>query len=308
MSFTNTVKTEICKLENSNVENLSELSAIIRNIGIIDKGVRISTENSSVANRVFNLLKNIYNITPSVTVRRGYNFKKNYIYIIEFKNNKEKILGDLSIKTNDVYQNIPKKYIIDDEMLVKSYIRGLFLATGSINDPKKSRYHLELSVNNESYAEFVSDLLNSFNLNSKFIKRESKYMIYIKESEKISDFLKLLSANNAVMYYENIRIYRDQKNLTNRLNNCEQANVDKIIETATLQLKYIEILKEEGLIDVIDEKLREVIIYREKYPETSLKELSEIISLETGKMITKSGLYHRMKKIEEIAQKISKKI
>lgn len=307
MSFTNVVKTEVCKLENSTAENLSELSAIIRNIGIIDQSVKISTENSSVANRIFNLLKNIYNITPSVTVRRGYNFKKNYIYMIEFTNNKEKILNDLSIIINNIYQIIPKNYIVDDETLVKAYIRGVFLATGSINDPKKSRYHLELTVNNKEYAEFISNILNKFEFNSKYIKRESKYMIYIKEAEKISDFLKLLNANNAVMYYENVRIYRDQKNMTNRLNNCEQANVDKVIETASSQLKYIELLKEEGLVEVIDEKLKDVIIYREKYPETSLKELSQIISLETGNIITKSGLYHRLKKIEQIAKKISDK-
>ena len=113
-----------------------------------------------------------------------------------------------------------------------------------------------------------------------------------------------MQAIQAVFYYEDIRIYRDHKNMTNRLNNCEQANVDKIIETANKQIKDIEKIKENDLLDVLDDKTKETITYRLKYPETSLLELSEIISLETGNKITKSGLYHRFNKIKELAEKI----
>ena len=129
-------------------------------------------------------------------------------------------------------------------------------------------------------------------------------MIYIKESEKICDFLKIVGASNSVLYYENIRIYHEEKNKTNRLNNCEQANVDKVILTATKQLEQIKKIEEKMSIDLLDEKLKEVIIYRKKYPEVSLKELSEIISLETGKTITKSGLNHRLRKIKELADRL----
>ena len=113
-----------------------------------------------------------------------------------------------------------------------------------------------------------------------------------------------MQAIQAVFYYEDIRIYRDHKNMTNRLNNCEQANVDKIIETAMNQLKDIKKIEDADAFDLLDEKTKEAAIYRKKYPETSLLELSEIISIETGNTITKSGLYHRFHKIKEFAQKI----
>lgn len=299
MSFTSIVKNEISKLDKLEVENISELSAIVRNIGLMEDGMKMSIENSSVARRIFNLIKDIYHITPKITVRKGYNFNKGYIYILEVTSKLDMIISDLSI-TN----NIPKEYVYADDDLVRAYLRGLFLSSGSINDPKKSRYHLEFLVDNREYAIFISELLNKYNLNSKVIKRESKYMIYIKEAEKIGDFLRLMNAYNAVFYYEDIRIYRDHKNMTNRLNNCEQANVDKIIETANQQVKEIGIIEEIGAFNLLDDKAREAAFYRIKYPEVSLLELSEIITMETGNSITKSGLYHRFNKIKELAEKI----
>ena len=138
----------------------------------------------------------------------------------------------------------------------------------------------------------------------KMINREKNYMVYIKEAEKISDFLRIINAYQAVMYFEDIRIYRDHKNMTNRLNNCEQANMDKIFLTAAKQLKDIEKLKEYDLLDVLDEKLKEVVEYRQKYPESSLQELSEIMSNELGYNISKSGLNHRFRKIKEMIKRI----
>ena len=132
-------------------------------------------------------------------------------------------------------------------------------------------------------------------------------MIYIKEAEKITDFLRIIKATNALLYYENIRIYREKKNMTNRLNNCEQANVDKIIETASKQVRDIELIEKVSGLDLLDKKTREAAIYRLKYKEASLVELSEIISMETGNKITKSGLHHRFKKINELATKIQNK-
>ena len=132
-------------------------------------------------------------------------------------------------------------------------------------------------------------------------------MIYVKEAEKIGDFLRMMHAINALFYYEDIRIYRDHKNMTNRLNNCEQANVDKIIETANNQLKDIELIESEGGLDLLSDKDQVAAIYRKKYREASLLELSEIISLETDSKITKSGLYHRFNRIKDLANKIRAK-
>lgn len=288
-SFTSIIKNEISKLETNEIEKISELSAIIQSS--ISSDLKITVENASVARRIFNLIKDIYKIIPNITFRKT---NTKYIYILKF---------NIDLKILGINKNIPENYIIDDEESTRAYLRGLFMMTGSINDPKKSRYHLEFTIDNKEYAIYIKNLLNKYNLNSKTIKRENKYMVYIKEAEKISDFLRLINAYNAVMYYEDIRIYRDHKNMTNRLNNCEQANVDKTIKTSNNQVKDIELINKTGL-DLLDEKEQIVAIYRLKYKDASLQELSEIISLETGKKITKSGLYHRFKKINDLANKL----
>ena len=306
MSFTSTVKNEVTRLEGNKLEYIAELSCIIRNNANIDNNIIITVENNAVARRIFKLIKSIYDVTPIITVRKRFNFSQNLSYILKIKAKKRIILEDLSIISNGQFLNTPKEYLINDEECLRAYLRGLFIATGSINDPKTSRYHLEFIVNDLVYANYIATLLNKFNLNSKVIKREKNYMIYIKEAEKISDFLRVINAYQAVLYFEDIRIYRDHKNMTNRLNNCEQANVDKIFLTASKQLKDIETIKKHDMIDILDDKLKEVITYREKYPESSLQELSDIMSKELSTTITKSGLNHRFRKIKEIESKLEK--
>lgn len=305
MSFSTDIKNEVTKLEASREELISELSAIVRNSSLIGEDIVIHIENNGVARRIFKLFKNIYEVNLLVTVRKKY-FNNGLSYILTIKNKKEEILNDLSIVRNGEYLDIPLDYIVSDDDLVRAYLRGVFLVTGSINDPKTSRYHLEFLVDTSEYAKFISKLLNERDLNSKVIRREKKYMVYVKEAEKISDFLRIIRAYNGVMYYEDIRIYRDHKNMTNRLNNCEQANMDKVFFTATNQIRDIEKLREYDMLDLIDEKLKVVIDYRLKYPEASLAELSEIISQDGKTKITKSGLNHRFRKIREIINNIEK--
>lgn len=305
MSFSLDIKNEVARLEVSKEEKIAELSAIVRNSAIIDKDMVIYIENNIVARRIFKLFKNVYDINLIITVRKKY-FNNGFSYILTIRNKLDEILDDLSIVKDGKYLNIPLEYIISDDDLVRAYLRGLFLVAGSINDPKTSRYHLEFLVDDNKYAKFIMKLLNEMELNSKIIRREKKYMIYIKEAEKISDFLRVIKAYNGVMYYEDIRIYRDHKNMTNRLNNCEQANIDKVFFTATSQIKDIDKLEEYDMLELIDDKLREVITYRKKYPEASLGELSAIMSND-GIKITKSGLNHRFRKIREIVNKIENK-
>ena len=305
MSFSLDIKNEVARLEVSKEEKITELSAIVRNSAIIDKDMVIYIENNAVARRIFKLFRNVYDINPIITVRKKY-FNNGLSYILTIKNKLDEILDDLSIVKDGKYLNIPLEYIISDDDLVRAYLRGLFLVAGSINDPKTSRYHLEFLVDDNKYAKFIMKILNEMELNSKIIRREKKYMIYIKEAEKISDFLRIIKAYNGVMYYEDIRIYRDHKNMTNRLNNCEQANMDKVFFTATSQIKDIDKLEEYDMLELIDDKLREVITYRMKYPEASLGELSAIMSND-GIKITKSGLNHRFRKIREIVNKIENK-
>ena len=247
MSFTSKIKSEVCSIEQTESEKISELSAFIKNSSEIEKTIKISTENIVVFKHIYDLIFDIYHIKAKITVRNGYNFNKNYLYILEINQNVEKILDDLSIKKSNKILEIPEEYILADEELKRAYIKGIFLSSGSINDPKTSRYHLELLISEKIYAEYINNLLNEYGLNSKLIKRDNKWMVYIKEAEKISDFLKIIKASQAVLYYEDIRIYRDYKNMTNRLNNCEQANVDKIFMTAQATINDIELIEKYGL-------------------------------------------------------------
>ena len=296
MSFTGEIKTEISKQKYNKLEKISLLSGITKN-ETIDKTIKIQTENKEVANLIFNLFQENYKIIPKITVRKLYNYNKNLIYIIDI-NKKQEIIDDLSLNTI-----IPNNYIVDDDNLIRSYIKGVFIAKGSINDPKTSRYHMEIVVDNEEYSKYINNILNQYNLNSKILKRENKYMIYIKEAEKIGDFLRLIGTTKALLYYEDIRIFRDHVNMTNRLNNCEQANVERIIKTADDQIKDIELIKKHGL-ELLSEKEQIAANYRLKYKDASLQELSEIISLETNQKITKPGLHHRFDKIKKLAQKL----
>lgn len=178
------------------------------------------------------------------------------------------------------------------------------MSCGSINDPKTSRYHLEFLVKDKKQANLLNKLLNKLSLKSKIINRSKGYMVYIKEAEKISDFLRMMKAYSSVLYFEDIRIYRDHVNMTNRLNNCEQANVEKTINTANKQISYINIIENNDALNLLDEKTREVIKYRLKYPESSLQELAEIITLEANYKISKSGLNHKFRNIKDLALKL----
>lgn len=306
MTFSSKIKKEVSTTECSRVEYLSELSGIIRTSAEIKiYNIKIQTENKFVANRIFGLFKILYDLNLNITLRKNYNFKKNEIYVLELKKDTLKVLRDLGI-VNDKNEllRIPSESMLSDEELKRAYLRGVFLVSGSLNDPKTSRYHLEFLINDTSYANFLNNLLKESNLNSKILHRKKGYMIYIKEAEKISDFLRLIRAYNGVMYYEEIRVYREKVNMTNRLNNCEQANVEKTIDTSNKLIKEIEYIKEKGVYDLLDDKVKESAEYRVKYPESSLLELSKIMTLETGSNISKSCLNHRFRKIKEFSEKI----
>jgi len=309
MSFTITIKEEISKIKSTRSEVIAELSAYIRNNGTItnDK-ITLTTENHFIVERVIDEFKELFDYKPKEEVIENLNFSKKELYQITIDKELdlvEKELGVLDEK--GIYYDVVPEYIVGGEEEIKAYLKGAFLASGSINDPKKSRYHMEILANLPEEAVYVQKLLNNFDLNAKILNREKGYMIYIKEAEKISDFMKLIGAANAVLYYENVRIYRDQKNMTNRLNNCEQANMDKVFETASEQLKQIEIIEKNDGVMLLDDRTKVALEYRKKYPEVSLKELAEIISIETGKTLTKSGINHRMRKIKDLASRFEKR-
>lgn len=302
MSFTSNIKNEISSIEYGESEKMAELSAIL-NIGvkIYEDKFEIYTENISVARRIYLLIKEIYHV--EIDMDTGYNsLRGNKLVLLSVHDKIDLILSDLCIQKNNERIYVPDNYLVDEEHDKQAYLRGVFMICGSINDPKTSRYHLEFVISNEDTANYVNNLLNELYFNSKVIKRDKNYMVYIKESEKISDFIKLLNARTSLFYYEDIRIYRDHKNMTNRLNNCEQANVDKMIQASSEQLELIRKLRETRDFDLLEQGIKDICIYKEKYPESSMAELAEIISTETERPITKSGINHRFRKIKEMVK------
>lgn len=308
MSYTVRIKEEIATIKCTKSEMIAELSGFIRNNGTYsDNTIILTTESETTKNRIIEFLKDSYEVESIVEIKDSLNFSKRDLYVININDKVDLILKDIGfLDEGGELLDMPPTYIVGANEEIRAYLRGVFLSSGSINDPKTSRYHMELLVFSPEEAVFVQKLLNIFDLNAKILNREKGYMIYIKEAEKISDFIKILGANNAVLYFENVRIYRHQKNKANRLNNCEQANMDKVFATAQDQLNQIEIIEKTGSKELLDEKTQIALEYRKKYPESSLQELAEIISVETNKPLTKSGLNHRLRKIKELANKLKK--
>lgn len=298
-SFTTQIKDEVTKIETDRPESLSEVCAYLRYAGKFnDDGIDLFIENASVARRMFNLIKRLYGVNIKLTIRNQKKFVIKTIYILSIKEKIDLILDDVK----EAYSHILD--YSDSEKA--SYLKGIFLANGSINDPSKSKYHLEFLVNKEKDAILVNKILLSFDFNSKLLERDKGFMVYLKAAEEISDFIKLIGATQALFYYEDIRIYRDHKNMVNRLNNCEQANVEKSMKTCNEQLKNIDYLNNNDLMSLVSDQTKMVIDYRIKYPETTLNELAEIISLETDYKITKSGINHHFRKIKDLVERHKK--
>ena len=308
MSYTVRIKDEIASIDCTKSEMIAELSGFIRNNGTLSDGtIILTTENVKTKERIEYFLREAYEVSSIVEIKDSLNFSKKDLYVININDKVDLILKDIGYTDNDGNNlSTPPTYIVGANEEIRSYLRGVFLSCGSINDPKTSRYHMELLIYYPEEAIFVQKLLNIFDLNAKILNRDKGYMIYIKEADKISDYLKLLGATKAVLYFEEVRVYRNQKNKANRLNNCEQANMDKVFATAVEQLSQIDIIERTGSIDLLDERTQVALEFRKKYPESSLKELSEIITVETGKPLTKSGLAHRLRKIKELAERLKK--
>ncbi len=299
MSFTGTVKNEITTLKITETAKIALISGFFRNnYQIINDKIVVSSENDAVINYLKDLFNSYEDISYKEEMLDNNNFSKNKLKALVVTK------GDTFIKNTFCIEDVVvPSYLVELDDDIRGYLRGVFLSSGSINDPKTSRYHLEFLIDNSEEVVFIQKLLNFYSLNAKLLSRDKGFMLYIKEADKISDFLKIIGCSKAVLYYEEIRVYRDAKNKTNRLNNCEQANMDRVLQTAMEQLNFIKILEENLAVELLDDKTKEALEYRKKYQEASLKELSEIISLETGKKITKSGLNHRFRKIKELALK-----
>ncbi len=312
MTFSSTVKNEISKLTiESKCCQLSELSALIKMTGTIQMhgrnnvGIKLSTENASIARMIFSLLKDLFDINTRVAVKRNRQLKKNnsYTLSIDTYTGAQEVLLATGIleKTEEgigINYNLPTK-LVKKPCCKKAYLRGVFLGGGSISAPEKT-YHLELVTNNNEYAESIKKLINSYNLNAKVVNRKGYYVVYLKEGEQIVDFLNIIGAHKALFSLENVRIFKEMRNNVNRIVNCETANLSKIVNASVRQINNIEIIRDKIGFDKIPENLAEIAELRLKYPDSSLKELGEIMDPPIGK----SGVNHRLRKLDEIAEDI----
>ena len=205
-------------------------------------------------------------------------------------------------------KTLPEEYFLSTKEEKAAFLQGAFLACGSINDPSTAGYHLEFTSPMKKEGTYLANIMKEFGIQAKVLKRNNHYMTYIKSAEMISDLIRLVGATNSFFYFEDIRIYRDHKNMVNRLNNCEIANQEKILKTGMKQLDDIRYLKEYDLVGLLDENVQEAIKYREAYPETSLQELADIISTETGRQIGKSGINHYFIKVKKLVEKHKEKM
>lgn len=281
MTFTTRLKEEISKLDNNDLEERSLIDAFLRYNAIFKDNITITLENASVARFVYKIIKEIFGVSPRIIVRIQKRFYVKQIYIIE-----------INEKVSYINNNIDKLPLIDSDEEKIAFLKGAFLGIGNVSNPKTSGYHLEFILNKLNDAKYIANLLNYFKLNAKVIKRNHKYITYIKMSECISDLIKMFRATNSLFEFEDTRIYRDHKNMVNRLNNCEIANQEKTIKSGLSQLEDIKYLEDNDLINLLDDKIQLVVEYRKKYPESSYQELANIISLETDYKVGKSGINH----------------
>ena len=298
MTFTTSLKEEITKNDINSMEARYELMAFLNCTAKFSKEeISITLENASIARRIYKEIKEIYDVSPNIVIRMQKRFKVKQIYILNIKEKVDFIKKDISIGTK-----IEVVDLVSDEEKI-SFLQGAFLAVGNVSNPSTSGYHLEFIFTKERLAKQVLNLLEYFSLKAKMIKRGYKTVVYIKASEDISDLIKRFKATSSLFYFEDIRIYRDHKNMVNRLNNCEIANQEKTFRTGQEQLENINYLKVHDLFSLLDENTKTVADARSKYPEVSMQELADIISLEYDYKIGKSGVNHHFIKIKELVKR-----
>lgn len=300
MSFAKEVKNELIQLNTTNEEQLAELSAMIDLASelSISEGVPtlwFKSNNPTVSRRFLKLLKQQYKIDSTLLTKQMGNFNKGY----QIRLGIQDALKQIMLEHGILGDKDASEFLTNSLDTKLSYLRGAFLVSGSVNDPKKAEYHLEIYSDNSDKIIRIQSLMNLLEMNAKVTKRRKGYIVYLKDVNKIEDFLRYIGASQTVFEFEDIRIKRDFNNSINRVLNCELANEKKTIVAANAQLEDIELI-EKYHVD-LNEKLKQVIYLRKTYPDLSLVELLVQFEIEFGETITKSGLNHRFKKIKDLA-------
>ncbi|MBP2099220.1 DNA-binding protein WhiA [Enterococcus rivorum] len=306
MSFAADVKKELTTLEVHREHAKAELAALIRmngSLSLVNQQfvLNIQTENAAIARRIYSLLKDHYDVQSELLVRKKMKLKKNNVYIVRLKQGTKNVLADLDIMDGMMFNTHVSDEIMGNAQKMRSYLRGAFMASGSVNNPETSRYHLEIFSIYEEHNDDICRMLNYYDLNARTLERRNGYISYLKGAERIADFLTLIGATNSMLKFEDVRIVRDMRNSVNRLVNCETANLNKTIDAASRQIDNIQFIAGTVGLGALPDKLREIAELRLEYPEVSLKELGEIIP---SGAISKSGINHRIRKINEFAEKL----
>lgn len=306
MSYASEVKKELTGITVHEKNARAELMALIRmngSIGLANHAMilNVQTESPAIARRIYSLIKQLYKVESDILVRKKMKLKKNNTYVVRLRHHAHEILGDLAILDGfQIKERVPLDLLTDD-LMIRSYLRGAFLAGGSVNNPETSRYHLEIYSLYEEHNEMIAEMINRYDLNARTTNRRSGYIVYLKEAEKIANFLQLIGATTSMLEFENIRIVRDMRNSVNRLVNCENANMDKVANAANRQVENIMLIEATVGLSSLPEKLRAIAETRLAHQEVSLKELGTLVP---GGPISKSGVNHRLRKLNAYADEL----
>lgn len=307
MSFSTITKEELARLANGKqCCELAELASLIRMDGTLQismnqqYSLNMITESAPVARKIYSLAKQLLQLPADIVVRRKLRLKKNNSYLVKIYPRGIKDLQKLGLlnEQGEIQAGINMN-LIKKKCDQKAYLRGAFLAGGSISNPE-GNYHLEIITSDAVFAKDLSSLLNKFNLKAKVSTRKKFHVVYLKESEHIFEFLALIGAHQALFEFENIRILKGMRNQVNRIVNCETANLNKTVDASVRQVENIRLIEKTIGLKALPENLQEIASLRVDFPDYSLKELGEILHPKVGK----SGVNHRLRKIEEIAEKI----
>ena len=311
MSFSGKVKEELSgQWSSARHCQIAELAAMLSICGliVIDSrnryGIKIHTENISVARKVFTLIKKTFNIESDISVRRNI-LRQSVSYSIIVKQHKDALRILQATKLTEEYRNgfeeihIVNPLVVQQTCCKRAFIRGAFLAAGSMSDPEKS-YHFEIVCAAEAMAVQVRDLICSFEMDAKIVQRKKAYVVYLKEGSQIVDILNVMEAYVSLMELENVRILKEMRKTVNRKVNCASANINKTVSAAVKQVEDITYLRDTIGFEKLSEGLEEIALARLSHPEASLKELGEFLSPPVGK----SGVNHRLRKLSELAEKV----
>jgi cell division protein WhiA len=308
MSFSTETKNELARvINNGRCCQLSELAALVKMDGILQisganrMALNITTENAATARKIIILFKNLFDLHTEIIVNKKSRLKKNNIYqvLIPPQGKVHTIVKELGIIGEGTFNYGINETLLKRECCRRSYLRGAFLGGGSVNSPE-GNYHLEIITNNEDHSSGICELINKYGLNAKNSSRKNWFVVYLKESEQIVELLNIMGAHKALLNFENVRIMKDMRNKVNRLVNCETANLNKTVNAAFRQIENIKILADTIGLDKLPASLREIAEVRLEYPDESLKELGEMLEPKVGK----SGVNHRIRKLEKLAEKV----